>query len=153
MSRSQRPGTDTHKKLILYTDGGSRGNPGPAGFGAVLTDAAGRVVRKGSGFIGRATNNEAEYRGLIAGLEMARDHDEVDLLVRCDSELLVRQITGAYRVRSARLRPLFERARRMLEGFARWRAEHIRREYNSVADALADQAISKALPHDSRPRA
>jgi ribonuclease HI len=128
-------------KLILCTDGGSRGNPGPAGYGAVLLDDSGRVVRELSEYIGQATGNEAEYRALIAALKAARELGARDVLVRADSQLLVRQLKGQYRVRSRRLMPLALRAREMLRKFASWEAQYVPREMNSRADALANQAM------------
>ncbi len=130
-------------KFILCTDGGSRGNPGPAGFGVVLLDDSGRVVRELSEYIGRATCNEAEYRALIAALEAARELGARDLLIRADSQLLVRHLSGQYKVRSRSLMPLVLRARRMLEEFASWKAEHVPREMNSRADALANEAMDR----------
>jgi len=133
-------------RLILCTDGGSRGNPGPAGFGAVLLDDAGHVVRELSEFIGRATCNEAEYRALIAALQAARELGARDLLIRADSQLLVRQLGGQYKVKSRSLMPLALRARRLLEEFASWKAEHVPREMNSRADALANAAMDRGAP-------
>lgn len=141
-SRPPKPG-----RLILCTDGGSRGNPGPAGFGAVLLDDSGRVVRELSEFIGQATCNEAEYRALIAALQAARELGARDLLIRADSQLLVRQLSGQYKVRSRSLMPLALRARRMLDQFASWKAQHVPREMNARADALANEAMDRgALP-------
>jgi ribonuclease HI len=140
-SRPPKPG-----RLILCTDGGSRGNPGPAGFGAVLLDDAGHVVRELSEFIGRATCNEAEYRALIAALQAARELGARDLLIRADSQLLVRQLGGQYKVKSRSLMPLALRARRLLEEFASWKAEHVPREMNSRADALANAAMDRGAP-------
>ena len=128
-------------RIILCTDGGSRGNPGPAGFGIVLTDESGSVLAERGEFIGRATCNEAEYHGLIAGLEEARNLGARELLIRADSQLLVRQISGQYKVKSRRLMPLVLRARELLQGFPSWRAEHVRREMNWRADALANEAM------------
>jgi ribonuclease HI len=137
-SRPPKPG-----RLILCTDGGSRGNPGPAGYGAVLLDDSGRVVRELSEFIGHATCNEAEYRALIAALQAARELGARDLLIRADSQLLVRQLRGQYKVRSRSLMPLALRARRMLDQFASWKAQHVPREMNARADALANEAIDR----------
>ena len=131
------------ESVVLYTDGGSRGNPGPAGLGAVLTNRSGTVLAELSVFIGRATNNEAEYRGLIEGLQAARAHGVRDILVRSDSELLIHQINGAYKVKSARLKPLFAEARALLSSFGQWRAEHVRRERNTHADRLANEAMDR----------
>jgi ribonuclease HI len=136
--RPPKPG-----RLILCTDGGSRGNPGPAGFGAVLLDDSGRVVRELSEFIGQATCNEAEYRALIAALQAARELGARDLLIRTDSQLLVRQLNGQYKVRSRSLMPLALRARRMLDQFASWKAQHVPRAMNARADALANEAMDR----------
>ena len=130
-----RPG-----ELILYCDGGSRGNPGLAGYGALLTDGD-HVVGERFAAIGHATNNEAEYGGLIAGLEMALETGAERILVRSDSQLLVFQLTGRYKIKSPRLVPLVVRARELLGRFRSWRAEHIPRELNSRADALANKAM------------
>jgi len=133
-----------HRSVILYTDGGSRGNPGPAGYGVVLLSKSGKAIAKLSEFIGRATSNEAEYRGLIGGLEAARDCGAVEVSIRADSQLLIRQINGTYKVKSRRLLPLFQRARSLLETFETWRAEHIPREQNLRADSLANEAMDRA---------
>jgi len=130
-------------RLVLHTDGGSRGNPGPAGYGIVLTDGSGAVLAEQGAYIGRATNNVAEYHGLIAGLKLARKLDVADVAVRMDSELIVRQINGRYKVRSARLRPLYEKASSLLEGFNSWTLRHVPRAQNHRADALANQVIQE----------
>ena len=130
-------------RIILCTDGGSRGNPGPAAFGIVLAEESGRVLRERGEFIGLATCNEAEYRGLIAGLEEARNLGPRQLLIRADSELLVRQINGQYKVKSRRLMPLVIRARQLLREFSAWRVEHVPREMNARADALANEAMDR----------
>ena len=138
------------KRIILHTDGGSRGNPGPAGYGLVLSDETGAVLAEQGGFIGRATNNEAEYAGLLAGLEAAGKVGAAELIVKSDSGLLVRQLNGAYRVRSPKLAPLFAQAQQRLRGFLSWRAEHVRREMNTRADALANDAMDR---HAAAPEA
>jgi len=130
--------------LVLYTDGGSRGNPGVAAYGAVLMDAQGGVLEEHGECIGHATNNEAEYRGLLAGLQMAAHRGTSELIIRADSELMVHQLNGRYKVKSRGLMPLFIEARRLLEGFRAWRAEHIPRAQNSRADALANDAMDRA---------
>jgi len=130
-------------RVQVYTDGAARGNPGPAGAGVVILDRSdGAELYEGGVFIGRATNNAAEYRGLLAGLEAAARlrADEVEVL--SDSELLVRQMTGEYRVRNPRLRELHTRARELAGGFRRCSFRHIRREKNTRADRLANQAIN-----------
>jgi ribonuclease HI len=130
-------------RVRVYIDGGARGNPGPAGAGVVILDRSdGAALYEGGIFIGRATNNAAEYRGLLAGLEAAARlrADEVEIL--SDSELLVRQMTGEYRVRNPRLRELHTRAQELAGGFRRCSFRHIRREKNTRADRLANQAIN-----------
>ena len=130
--------------FYLYTDGAARGNPGPAAIGAVLyrgAPASGNVVEELSKAIGHGTNNVAEYRALIEGLEMAARHDPPVLVVRCDSQLLVRQLLGRYKVKAPGLRPLHRQARRLLDGFGNVRIEHVRREHNRHADRLANQAL------------
>ena len=125
-------------------DGGSRGNPGPAAWGVAILDENGECTDGHSGFVGRATNNVAEYRGLLAALELAGDHgaDEVEILA--DSELIVRQIEGRYRVRSADLRPLFEEAMRRIGRFKSFSIRHVRREQNKEVDRLVNQALNRA---------
>ncbi len=132
-------------ELVLYTDGGSRGNPGPAGCGAVLANGSGKVVREMSEYIGHATSNEAEYTALLLGLDAARAAGARRIRVRADSELLVRQITGQYKVKSAKLAPLFRRAMALLGGFEGWRAEHIPRSRNAEADRLANEAMDRGV--------
>ena len=133
-------------KVILYTDGAARGNPGPAAIGVVLTDAQGNEIEAFGERIGRTTNNEAEYRALLRGLERAAQHakrrsGEASVLVRTDSELLARQLNGAYRVRAANLKSLHDQARRALARFKHVTVTHIPREENRRADALANEAL------------
>jgi len=128
--------------MVLYCDGGSRGNPGPAGYGFVLLEN-GQPVAEGRGFAGSTTNNVAEYQGLIAGLEKAKSLGARAIMVRSDSELLVRQINGSYRVKNLRLKPLFERAQSLLRCFSSWRVEHVPREENRRADQLANEAMDQ----------
>jgi ribonuclease HI len=124
-------------------DGGSRGNPGPASYGVVIRDPHGEVVAKLKKYIGRMTNNVAEYYGLIAALDYAQSHGIRALRVESDSELLVRQMRGQYKVKSAELRPLFERARKMAQTFASFKIEHVYREQNAEADTLANEALDE----------
>ncbi len=128
-------------RYALYADGAARGNPGPAAIGAVLYDSTGRSVVEISEAIGEATNNVAEYRALIAGLEAARAHAPDELLVRLDSQLLVRQLNGEYRVKADNLKPLYERARQLLATFPSVTIEHVPRARNKDADRLANQAL------------
>ncbi len=124
-------------------DGGSRGNPGPASYGVVIRDPRGEVVAKLKKYIGRSTNNVAEYYGLIAALDYAQSHGIRALRVESDSELLVKQMRGQYKVKSAELRPLFERARKMAQSFDSFRIDHVYREKNAEADALANEALDE----------
>jgi len=130
--------------LILYTDGGARGNPGVAAYGVVLMDAQGATIEEHGECIGHATNNEAEYQGLLAGLRIAALRGASELVIRSDSELMVHQLNGRYKVKSRGLMPLFLEARRLLEGFRAWRAEHIPRAQNARADQLANAAMDRA---------
>jgi ribonuclease HI len=124
-------------------DGGSRGNPGPAAYGVVIRDANGEIVAKLKKYIGQNTNNVAEYFGLIAALDYAETHGIRSLRVESDSELLVKQMRGQYKVRSADLRPLFERARKMAQTLESFRIDHVFREQNREADALVNQALDE----------
>jgi len=128
---------------VLWIDGGARGNPGPAGAGAALYNPAGKRVAAKSFPFGVATNNAAEYEGLIRGLEMARVAGARRIEVRSDSELLVRQMTGEYRVRAHHLREAAERARILLGAFSEARFTAIRREANREADRLANRAMDE----------
>ncbi len=129
-------------RVVVHIDGGARGNPGPAGAGVVVTDADdGQALYEGGIYIGRATNNVAEYRGLLEGLKVAAALGAAEVEVVSDSQLLVRQMTGQYRVRNAGLQPLFRQARELAEGVERCRFRHVRREENTRADALVNRAI------------
>jgi ribonuclease HI len=125
----------------LRTDGGARGNPGPAGIGVVLEDPAGDVVAETAKGIGHATNNVAEYRALIEGLELAAREGVKDLDVFSDSLLMVEQMKGRYKVKNPGLQPLHARARNLASTFDRVRFHAVRRELNKAADALANQAM------------
>ncbi len=137
-----RPQTE-EKVLIAHIDGGARGNPGPAGYGVVFEDEHGRPLAQLSRYLGRQTNNYAEYSGLLAALEYALNHGFRMMQVLSDSELLVRQMKGIYKVRNAGLRPLYERARQMIRQFEWFTIEHVRREQNRDADRLANQAMDQ----------
>ena len=128
----------------LYTDGGARGNPGPAGIGARLLTAEGTLVDELSDVIGDATNNVAEYEALLAGLELALDRGVQRLTVFMDSELVVKQISGAYKVKNADLKALHAEAARRLRGFREVDVKHIRREQNGDADRLVNEALDRA---------
>ncbi len=122
-------------------DGGSRGNPGPASYGVVIRDGRGEIVARLKKYIGRMTNNVAEYYGLIAALDYAESHGIRAIRIESDSELLVKQMRGQYKVKSEDLRPLFERAKKMSQAFDSFRIEHVYREQNREADALANEAL------------
>jgi ribonuclease HI len=124
-------------------DGGSRGNPGPAAYGVVIRDGGGEIVAKLKKYIGRMTNNVAEYYGLIAAMDYAEAHGIRALRIESDSELLVKQMRGLYKVKSADLQPLFERAQKMSKAFDSFRIEHVYREQNREADALANEALDE----------
>jgi ribonuclease HI len=134
------------KPLPAYqanVDGGSRGNPGPAAYGVVIRDGKGEIVARLKKYIGQNTNNVAEYFGLIAALDYAQNHSIRALRVESDSELLVKQMRGQYKVKSEDLRPLFERAKKMSQSFEYFRIDHIYREQNRDADALVNQALDE----------
>jgi ribonuclease HI len=128
-------------KLVVHFDGGSRGNPGPAGAGVVVEDGQGRAVFEAGFFLGRMTNNMAEYSGLLKGLDAAVRARASEVLIFADSELVVRQLNGDYRVKNARLRDLFDAALVRLKMFERWTIKHIPRERNDRADELANAAM------------
>ena len=127
-----------------YIDGGSRGNPGPAGYGVQIVDDQGSVVAELHESVGTATNNVAEYRGLLAALAWAIDHGVTRLNIRSDSELLVRQLKGEYRVKNPGLQPLYQEARALIARLGTVKFEHVRRELNKEADRLANLAMDEA---------
>ncbi len=131
-------------KLTVNVDGGSRGNPGPAAIGVVVRNDDGAVVEAVGETIGRQTNNVAEYKAMLRGIELALAHgaDEVELIG--DSELIIRQIEGRYKVKKADLKPFHAKAKEMLATFDRWSVRHVKREHNSDADALVNQALDNA---------
>jgi ribonuclease HI len=128
---------------IANIDGGSRGNPGPAAFGAFITLPDGANVEL-KGFIPHSTNNVAEYNGLLAALRWAVEHYLTSLHIRADSELLVKQMKGQYRVKNAGLLPLYEEARGLIPRIGRVTFEHVRREFNKDADRLCNEAMDEA---------
>jgi len=131
------------KYLIAHSDGGARGNPGPAGYGVVIQDEAGRKIAALSQYLGHQTNNFAEYQGLIAALEYAIEHGHKALKVISDSELLVRQIKGIYKVKNATLQELHGRAKQLIAQLDWFSIDHALREHNQEADDLANQAMDK----------
>ena len=124
-------------------DGGSRGNPGPAAYGVVVRDRRGEIVARLKKCIGINTNNVAEYFGLIAALDYAQNHGIRGLRIESDSELMVKQLRGQYKVKSEELKPLFERAKKMSQAFESFRISHVYREQNKEADALVNQALDE----------
>jgi ribonuclease HI len=132
--------------IVAYIDGGSRGNPGPAGYGVRIEQADGTLIEEFHDSIGVATNNVAEYRGLLAALEWARVHGHTALRVRSDSLLLVQQMLGHYKVKHPGLQPLHVKARLLAHEIGRVLYEHVRRELNAHADRLANAAMDDAPP-------
>jgi ribonuclease HI len=140
---------DPDREYVLYCDGASRGNPGLASAGFVLLDSSGAELAAEGEVIGRnTTNNVAEYTALLLGLETAARLGVQRLRVRMDSQLVVRQILGLYKVRHEGLRPLFARAQRLRRGFAHFAIEHVPREQNKRADALANEALDSLPSHE-----
>ena len=135
--------------LIAHSDGGARGNPGPAGYGVVIQDEAGRKIAALSQYLGHQTNNFAEYQGLIAALEYALAHGRKALKVVSDSELLVRQIKGIYKVKNSTLQELHGRAKELIEQLEWFSIDHALREHNREADELANQAMDKGTGRTS----
>lgn len=129
------------EKAVLYTDGASRGNPGPAAIGAVIRDGKGGVLARISRRIGKTTNNQAEYHAIIAALEEARRLGAASVELRSDSELAIKQINGRYRVKNLALRPLYQRARELLSSFQSYTAVAIPRRQNVEADRLSNAAL------------
>lgn len=127
--------------LVVHVDGGARGNPGPAAIGVVIARPGGEVVEELAERIGVATNNVAEYRALLRGLERAASLGAREVDVVNDSELVARQLTGVYKVKHPAMRPLYEAARSALEGFDRWAIRSVPRAENARADALVNEAL------------
>jgi len=131
--------------LIAHSDGGARGNPGPAGYGVVIQDQSGHKVAHLSEYLGHQTNNFAEYQGLIAALEYAIQHGPKALKLISDSELLVRQIKGIYKVKNATLKDLHSRAKELIAQLEWFSIGHALREHNREADRLANEAMDKGM--------
>jgi ribonuclease HI len=131
--------------LVAHIDGGSRGNPGPSGYGVVITDQAGLTIAALSDYLGHQTNNYAEYHGLLAALHYAIQHGHKALKVVGDSELLVKQIRGQYKVKSPALLDLYQRARQMIAQLDWFSIQHVLREKNMEADRLANLAMDKGM--------
>lgn len=131
--------------ITAHCDGGSRGNPGPAGFGVHIEDGTGKVLGELSGFLGKKTNNFAEYSALLAALRFALEHGRRRLRVVADSELMVKQMKGQYRVNSPELRPLYEKAKSLIRELDRFEIQHVLREKNRNADRLANAAMDRGM--------
>jgi len=131
-------------KLVVHVDGGARGNPGPAAAAAVISTPDGEVVDEATELLGVATNNVAEYRGLLLGLARAKALGATEVEVVNDSELIAKQINGAYKVKHAAMRPLYLDAIAALRKFENWTVRTVRREQNADADALVNQALDAA---------
>src|SRR5882672_8274604 len=131
--------------LVAHSDGGARGNPGPAGYGVVIQDESGRKVATLSEYLGRQTNNFAEYQGLIAALEYALQHGPKALKVISDSELLVRQINGIYKVKNPTLKDLHARAKELISQLDWFSIGHALRGHNQDADRLANEAMDRGM--------
>ena len=134
-------------EVIVHIDGASRGNPGPAAYAVVIETGDRALVTSFSKVLGQTTNNVAEYRALMAALDYALSHHHLRLKVLSDSELLVRQISGRYKVKSRGLKPLHEQARQMITQLEAFSIEHVPRERNRQADRLANQALDAAEKH------
>lgn len=136
-------GSASGARLALYTDGAARGNPGPAGAGLLLLDGQGQEIAAQGISLGECTNNVAEYRALILGLQEAGRHGAGELSVYLDSELVVKQLLGSYQVKDAKLKPLHAEAIALLEGFPFYQVVHVPRQENQRADQLANQGIDE----------
>jgi ribonuclease HI len=132
-------------KVVVHVDGGARGNPGPAAVAAVASTQEGHELAERNEFIGEATNNVAEYRALLLGIQLARELGATEAEFVNDSELIARQIGGEYKVKHAGLRPLYLEAMRELRDFESWAVRPVRREHNARADELVNEALDRAL--------
>lgn len=128
----------------MYTDGGSRGNPGPSGIGVIILDSKKKKIKELCRYIGETTNNIAEYSALIHGLEEASSLEATDVVVYLDSELLARQLSGEYRVKDENMKALFDKALAILKNFNSFEIKHIDRQMNKEADKLVNKAINLA---------
>ncbi len=130
------------RRLSIYVDGGARGNPGPAGIGVVIKDEKGKVIKEFNKYIGITTNNLAEYNAVIYGLQEALIERADEVRLNLDSELVVQQLKGDYRVKNKNIKPLFEQALHLISGFKKVEITHIKREDNRQADKLVNKAIN-----------
>jgi probable phosphoglycerate mutase len=141
----------TGASFTVNVDGGARGNPGPAGWGAVVCDATGATVAELFGALPHATNNVAEYNGLLSALDWCADHQAAAVHVKSDSLLMVQQMRGVYKVKNEGLKPLYGRARLLAHRIGKVTFEHVRRELNKDADRLANLAMDEAEKNVGRP--
>jgi ribonuclease HI len=132
-------------KVLVYSDGASRGNPGPAGAGAVLLDEKGGMLKRLGKYIGRETNNIAEYQGLLLGLRGAIEFGAREIEIRADSELMIKQLKGEYRVKNEGLKPLFTEAQSLMRRFEKVKLRHVPREENTLADEMSNRAIDEKM--------
>lgn len=132
------------ERVVVNVDGGARGNPGPAAIAAVATSPDGESLSSRGEAIGRATNNVAEYRALLLGIELAQELGAAEVDLVGDSELVVKQVKGEYRVKDQNLRPLHAQVRAALSDFERWSIRHVRREHNVAADRLVNETLDEA---------
>jgi ribonuclease HI len=135
--------SSAYARLVLHVDGGARGNPGPAAIGVVVSEPDGQTVSTFGATIGETTNNVAEYRALLKGLELAAEHGAREVHVINDSELVARQVTGAYKVKHPAMKELHRQALAALEGFDGWSIESVPRARNAEADALVNEALDR----------
>jgi ribonuclease HI len=142
-SQLPNPESPPGSGIVAYIDGGARGNPGPAGYGVRIEDEQGELLHELHGFLGSATNNIAEYNGLLAALRYAQEHGHRRVRIKSDSELLVKQMRGEYRVKNPGLQPLYQQARTLAGALDRVAYEHVRREQNEEADRLANLAMDE----------
>jgi ribonuclease HI len=143
--RDDKPEASVGETITAHVDGGARGNPGPAGFGAYLTDAQGKMVAELSEYLGHKTNNFAEYSGLLAALDFAVKNGHKRMQVVSDSELMVKQMNGIYKVRSPELKELYKQARTLARKLEHFRISHVLRAKNKDADRLANEAMDKGM--------
>lgn len=136
------------QKLIIYTDGGARNNPGPAGIGVVIMNDKREVINEIAEYIGEATNNQAEYKAVVAAIKKAKELDAEELEFYLDSELVVKQLNREYRVKDAKLAPLFVQIYNAVMGFKKVTFKHVRREFNQEADKLVNEAIDGAMNNE-----
>lgn len=144
MKTAQGYSTLKSRRLYLYTDGGSRGNPGPSGIGVVILDSNKKKIKEVFKYIGEATNNVAEYTALVSGLEEARALKATDVVIYMDSELLAKQLNGEYKVKDANMKALFGESLELLKNFDSFEVKHIERAKNKEADKLVNKAINLA---------